>query len=162
MPSPITDWNEYYHSKHKEGGTFLDLFESQVNSFNETTLDNLNNDQALKLAIVSSRYSFIILPGPDRTIHLLHSSILVPQGAWQEPSLIGIQGGKVISPFRSIPLDQMTKAIRSGRITQKSNEKWTVPTLEQFLTLSREQESSKIYEQRKGPKSRMRAREKQT
>jgi hypothetical protein len=133
------------------------LFESKVSNLNKTTLDNLNNQPALKVTIASSRYIFIILPGPNKTIHLLHNSILVPQGVWQEPSLIGIQGGKVTLPFRSIPLDQITKAIRSGRVTQKLNEKWTVPTLEQFLALSTEKEFENLRadqgdKTKKGPK----------
>jgi hypothetical protein len=124
-PFKYNDWNEFYHAKHQEGGTFLDLFNSKVSAFNETSLDHLNDAKALKVTIASSRYNFVLLPGPDKGLHVLHSTILVAQGMWEEPVLIGLQGSRATSPFRMIPVDQIITPIRTKRMTQKSNEMWT-------------------------------------
>ena len=92
MPFKYNTWNDFYHAKHAEGGNYRALFDSKVKSFNDASLNHLNDPNALKVTVASSRFHFILLPGTDRTVNLLHSAILVPQGIAEEPIIIGIQG----------------------------------------------------------------------
>jgi hypothetical protein len=75
MPKYNT-WNDFYHAKHLEGGTFWELFDLKVNkAFNKTSLTYLNDSKTLlKVMISSSRFNFVFLPGPDKEVHLLHST----------------------------------------------------------------------------------------
>ena len=138
MPQ-YTNWKDFYRAKHLEGGTFQDLFDSSVQAFNETSLEHLNDSKSLKLTVASSRFNFVLLPGIDKSVNLVHSTILVPTGMFEEPVMIGIQGSRATSPFQAIPLEPITKAIRRGR-TSKTSEKWTPPSLDQFLALSCEED----------------------
>jgi hypothetical protein len=146
MPKYNT-WKDFYHDKHLEGGTFRELFDSSVTTFNKTSLDHLNDSKTLKVTVASSRFTFILLPGQDKKVNLLHSAILVPTGTFEEPVIIGIQGSRSTSPFQVIPLDPITRAIRTGR-TSKTSEKWTAPSLDQFLALTSETEFEELKAER--------------
>jgi hypothetical protein len=137
-------WDDYYRAKRDEGGAFEQLFEAKMGVFNETTLDHLNDSRALKLTIASHKASFILLPGTEKSLQLVHNVMLVPQGLGQDPLVICTQGNRSTSPFQVIPLDLITNATRSRRGTPKSDLRWTIPTLDQFLETGSEDEFSKL------------------
>jgi hypothetical protein len=59
---------------------------------------------------------------------------------WDKPVLIGIQGSSTTSPFQSIPIKPIMEAIQMKWMTQMTNKVWLVPSLEQFLASSSEED----------------------
>ena len=92
MPPKYNTWVDYYRGLRDSGGPFRELFDSKISTFNEFTWDHVNNDKSLKLTIASNKYSFLLLPGANKTTNLLHNVVLVPRGFGEEPVMIGIQG----------------------------------------------------------------------
>jgi hypothetical protein len=109
------------------------VLEAKMVLFNERTPDNLNNPNALKVTIASSKFNFLLLPQPNKTLQLVHNIMLVPQGLGQDPLMICTQGNQSMSPFQVIPHELIMTAIQNRRGTMKSDARWIIPTLKQFL-----------------------------
>jgi hypothetical protein len=66
MPIKHNTCSDYYRARKLEGGDFLHMFQAKMVVFNGMKLDNLNSPNALKLTITSSKFNFLLLPGPDK------------------------------------------------------------------------------------------------
>jgi hypothetical protein len=151
MPLKHNTWTGFYREKRDEGGAFGDVFLERMTIFNETTLSHLNDPNSLKLSVVSNTFNFLLIPGPDKTIQLVHNIMLVPQEIGKDPVMICTQGNRSTSPFQAIPYSLICSSVRNRRGTDKTNLKWTWPTMEQFLQTSSEQEFEEL-QAKKGTK----------
>jgi hypothetical protein len=106
------NWTDFYRAKRDEEGPFGEVFIKTMAVFNETTLNHLNAPNSLKLTIVSNTFPFLLVPGPQKTIQLVHNIMLVPQAIGEDPVMICTQGNRSSSPSQAIPYSAVGTAAR--------------------------------------------------
>jgi hypothetical protein len=140
MPLQYTTWTEFFQARLEENGSYGKLSESPITPFNDATRSHTENPDGLRLSVASNKFNFILATGPEKTVLLVHSAVLISQSIGKSPIIVGIQGNRSTSPFRVIPAEAATTEARTGRTTASSNARWKVPSLAQFLEAGTEKE----------------------
>jgi hypothetical protein len=130
MPLLYNTWTQFFQARLEENRSYLELSESPISPFNNATKSHAGNPDRLRLSVASNKFNFILLTGPDKTVLLVHSAVLISQSIGKSPIIVGIQGNRSTSPFRIIPAEAATTAARTGRATV------LVPTKGKFLSLT--------------------------
>jgi hypothetical protein len=140
MPLLFKTWVEFFHSKAQEDGPYKSLTEGSFDPFNAATRRHTDNRQLLFSSVLASRYNFFLFTGANKTIQMVHSIILVSPTLGEEPILVGIQGNRAVSPIRAIPTTSTIVQIRNRRGTAMVDARWKMPSMDQFLEVTSEDE----------------------
>ncbi len=140
MPLLYNTWTEFFQAKLEENGSYGELSESPISQFNDATKSHVGNPDRLRLSVASNKFNFILVTGPDKSVLLVHSAVLISQSVGKSPIIVGIHGNRSTSPFRVIPAEAATTAARTGRARASATARWKVPSLTQFLEAGTEKE----------------------
>ena len=133
MPLLYNTWTEFFQARLEENGSYGELSESPISPFNDATKSHVGNPDRLRLSVASNKFNFILVTGPDKSVLLVHSAVLISQSVGKSPIIVGIQGNRPTSPFRVIPAEAATTEARTGRATVSATARWKVPSFTQFL-----------------------------
>ena len=136
------DWTDFFSAKG--GGILQDLFDQPFEANDDVTFSYLLDGQGLMDSADTYPYNWLLVPGPGKTILLFHSCFATTG------KLVGINGCRSTAPFKAIRIAAASASITVPP-TIRGNPDPTLPTLEQFLNVSEEEDFSNLVGNSKNP-----------
>ena len=143
----FASWTDLYAYKAIENGTFGATTEQEVSFFDAMTDQYVGNVDKLKLNISSFPWNFILVPGPRRTIQLIHRCFIVALNPAEDAMIIGISGNLTgSSSFKEIPAAIMTRPLKPPLLGTRRGDSNTptIPLITTFLACGTEGDFSSL------------------
>jgi hypothetical protein len=94
-------WKDYYTGELRGTGDLGETGKVSLSFFDRIVDSYFEDDKGLHSQLGDNPGNFILLPGPMRTIHMMHHVFTLNSGR-SSPIAIGILGTRKSSPFKEI------------------------------------------------------------
>jgi hypothetical protein len=124
-------WIDYYVRESSGGGSLAKITKEPLSFFDEIADSYFEDEEGFHTQVGANPRNFIILPGPLRSVRMLHNAFITNHGGRNTPTIVGVWGTRMSSPFKEIS-KSATAPLRVP-ITRRSLAEAKVPSLEEFL-----------------------------
>jgi hypothetical protein len=134
-------WCDYYHLVSSRDGEEKRMIDEGLSSMNAINKAMIGKETELLNAVTNRPgFSFLLVPGPGRTVNILHCCSNIEEVG--DNHLIGILGTKFSSPKKSVVIKSLTDNFQVPKATRGSNPK--IPSMKKFMEATSAAEFSKL------------------